>query len=692
MKLGTKITLGFLSLIAIMVTLGVLAIWSMLGVKQTSQRLVEAQMPSMELTTSVERAALHTMFEARGYAYTEEKSFLETARTFMDQTKKRIGEAKEHAAAQNLPVLKENAALAESRVAEYEQLLNDSVTRTDMMAENRNSMNTAAAKYVEECEKLYKAQEVGLEQDCAEMRKQLAQNGGSVDANAISTRVHERFAKVKQTSDILAAGNAIRVQCWKAVAMRDPAALQRAAVEFDKVDDSLDKVKSTTHQEANLKIIDECRAASQAYRQAMESYLQNWTARESLNSRRVTAANDVLSAAQRTFEGGMKETTTDATNAAGSLSTASLTLVVGLAVGIVTAILLAVFITRGITKPLRRIITGLTEGSDQVSSASGQVSAASQSLAEGATEQAAGLEETSSSLEEMSSMTKQNADNAQQANTLAAEAKKAAGSGAESMSRMNSAIHEIQKSSDETAKIIKVIDEIAFQTNLLALNAAVEAARAGEAGKGFAVVAEEVRNLAMRSAEAAKNTASMIEESVKNSKNGVDIAAEVGKVLEEIVQSVGKTTDLVSEIAAASQEQAQGIDQVNTAVSQMDKVTQQNAANAEESASASEELSAQAESMKEIVGQLVAMVGGSNSHTVHTGATKSDRHSVHADNESRLCPVSKSRSRSRGLGKSDEVLHKIAGTADRSRQKTTKEMEKSIPLGTSEADLSEFNS
>ena len=283
--------------------------------------------------------------------------------------------------------------------------------------------------------------------------------------------------------------------------------------------------------------------------------------------------------------------------------------------GIVSCVIVSFFawtITRSITKPINRIIAGLTEGSEQVSSAAGQVSSASQSLAEGATEQAAGLEETSSSLEEMASMTKQNAVNAQQANTLAGEARTAADTGSQAMSKMNTAIQEIQKSSDETAKIIKVIDEIAFQTNLLALNAAVEAARAGEAGKGFAVVAEEVRNLAMRSAEAAKNTSEMIEESVKNSKNGVDIANEVGKVLEEIVDGIGKTSDLVGEISAASQEQAQGIEQVNSSVTQMDKVTQQNAANAEESASASEELSAQAETMNNIVAELTVLVRGSS--------------------------------------------------------------------------------
>jgi len=245
----------------------------------------------------------------------------------------------------------------------------------------------------------------------------------------------------------------------------------------------------------------------------------------------------------------------------------------------------------------------VAEATEQVSSASQQIASGSQSLAQGTNEQASSLEEVSSSLEEMSSMTKQNAENAIQAKNLAGEANTNAGTGTESMERMSSSIHKIKESSDQTAKIVKTIDEIAMQTNLLALNAAVEAARAGEAGRGFAVVAEEVRNLAQRSAQAAKNTADMIAGSVKNADEGVQIATEVSKSFGAITTSVKKVNDLIAEIAAASQEQSQGIDQVNTAVAQMDKVTQQNAANSEESASAAEELSSQAEELQGMVAQ-----------------------------------------------------------------------------------------
>jgi methyl-accepting chemotaxis protein len=292
---------------------------------------------------------------------------------------------------------------------------------------------------------------------------------------------------------------------------------------------------------------------------------------------------------------------------------------VALGAGALLGVLLAWLIARSIIGPINRVIEGLTSGSAQVSQASDQVSRASQRLAEGSSEQAAAVEETSSSLEEMSSMTKQNADNASQANSLMDEAKTVIGRAASSMKEMTSAMDEIGESGQEIGKIIKTIDEIAFQTNLLALNAAVEAARAGEAGAGFAVVADEVRNLAQRAAEAARNTASLIEGTISQIDRGNQLVKTTDEAFVEVTHSAGKVAELVSEIAAASSEQAQGIDQVNQAMSQMDSVTQQNAANAEETASASEELNSQAITMREIVADLISVVGGRFEGVEHHG-------------------------------------------------------------------------
>ncbi len=289
-----------------------------------------------------------------------------------------------------------------------------------------------------------------------------------------------------------------------------------------------------------------------------------------------------------------------------------------LAVGTILCAVLGTIITLSITRPVNRIIAGLNEGADQVNDAAGQVSSASQQLAEGASEQASSLEETSSALEEMAAMTRTNAENAKQANELTEQARTAAQSGNKTMGQLNEAMTAINGSSGKISKIIKVIEEIAFQTNLLALNAAVEAARAGEHGKGFAVVADEVRNLAQRAAQAARETTGLIDDSVNRAKEGTDVAGQVGKALGEIVSDVTKVADLVNGIAKASEEQAQGVDQVNTAVSQMDKVTQQNAAGAEESASASEQLSAQATTVKSTVEDLALLIRGTRGHAPAT--------------------------------------------------------------------------
>ncbi|HBE80037.1 MAG TPA: hypothetical protein DDW65_19990, partial [Firmicutes bacterium] len=266
-------------------------------------------------------------------------------------------------------------------------------------------------------------------------------------------------------------------------------------------------------------------------------------------------------------------------------------------IALALGMLLAFLITRSITKPMNSITSRIGEGAGQVAAASGELSVSAQLLSQGSTEQAAAIEETSSTLQQSASMMEQNSTNTIQAAQLSVEAKKTADKGNIEMQQMMESIQEIKDSSDQIAKIIKVIDDIAFQTNILALNAAIEAARAGEAGMGFAVVAEEVRTLAGKSAEAAKNTAAIIDSNIQLANKGVAVAGKVSEALAEITIQSQKVSKLMDEIAASSREQAQGVVQVNKAMTQMETVTQQNAANAEERASAAAELSAQAENM-----------------------------------------------------------------------------------------------
>ncbi len=265
-------------------------------------------------------------------------------------------------------------------------------------------------------------------------------------------------------------------------------------------------------------------------------------------------------------------------------------------------------VAKSVAAPTIRIANELNNIADNLASASIQISWSSNTLAKDTTDQAAAVEETSSSLEEMASMTRQNSDNAEHANRLTQEANRVVEETSKSMKELIKAMMIMSSVGQETDKIIKTIDEVAFQTNLLALNAAIEAARAGEAGAGFAVVSDEVRNLAMRSAEAAKSTTELIKETLKSINDSIALVDRFNESFKKVAEGGEKVGELVNEIAAASKEQAQGIIQVSNAVAQMDKVTQQNAANAQESASASEEMNAQAERMKKLVKELVAIV------------------------------------------------------------------------------------
>lgn len=286
----------------------------------------------------------------------------------------------------------------------------------------------------------------------------------------------------------------------------------------------------------------------------------------------------------------------------------------------------AIFGVRGINRTLRKSISELSEGGEQVAAASTQIAATSQSLSQGASEQAASLEEISASMEEITAMAKRNSENSTEATGMMGETATQVERSNAALQEMVSSMSAIKSSSEKVAKIIKTIDEIAFQTNILALNAAVEAARAGEAGMGFAVVADEVRNLAQRSAVAAKDTASLIEEAIANSNLGAEKLEHVAVSIRAITESAGKVRNLVDEVSESSKQQTLGINQTATAVTQVSQVTQTAAASAEESAAAAEELSAQSQNIRDLVRSLRVMVDGADADS--SVRTPARRHAV----------------------------------------------------------------
>ena len=616
LSLGMKISLGFAALIIIACALGLMAIVKMGGVEVQSTMLANEYVPEVEVANELRGASNRVMYEMRGYAFTEDEDFYKQALTEMAAVEAALDKAvKLEAASPNLKALKGQIEKATKAYTEYKDISVQTKDIVGKLSEERKRMLDVAGRYMKNSSDFLVSQDEAFKREV----------GSNEDADKKESMLLERLHKINLVNEVIDFGNEARIGNFRSQATRDPEVMKTAMLVFPKIEEKLNELQKTTRQAANLKQIEDIRAAGAAYKQGMTDFLNLWLENEAISVKRAQVGREVLAVCQETAHAGAEAADRIAKDAVSNLSAASTIMIIGLTAALIIGVLLAFFITRSITGPINRIIAGLNEGAGQVASASGQVSSSSQSMAEGASQQAASIEETSSSMEEMSSMTKRNAENAGNADGLMKDANHVVTTANTSMGQLTQSMQEISKASEETSKIIKTIDEIAFQTNLLALNAAVEAARAGEAGAGFAVVADEVRNLAMRAATAAKDTAQLIEGTVKKVNDGSHLVSTTNEAFTKVAESSGKVGTLVAEIAQASKEQSNGIDQVNIAITEMDKVVQQNAANAEESASAAEEMSAQAEQLKEYVDELVVLVTGKKNEAGHSKAV----HSIH---------------------------------------------------------------
>ncbi|HEV2695870.1 MAG TPA: methyl-accepting chemotaxis protein [Verrucomicrobiae bacterium] len=600
LTIGKKIALGFAALIFIAALLGGMAVFNMTSVQTQARTLAEGYVPETQIAGDLEAAIAQAQLGIRSYGLTADASYLEIARKALAIAHTQLDAARKLSEA-HPELVKLHAALKEldPTLQTYEDLVGQTETKNKDILAGRDQLNQAAADFNVNIDKLIAGQE--------------AKQANEIKAFLEVAKLQQRADKLALAHTIRSEGNAARIAVFKSLAMRDPKLIEDGLKGFDVMDGNFTKLLGLLVVPEDIAELNKVKADAHAYRDAMMQTRDDNAALATIGKQRLATAERLDALVTDIQSTGMKRTVDAANTSTQKLSAASWTMIVGLIGAIALGVVVAFLIIRNFNRVLTMVAHSLNEGSEQVASASGQVSSASQTLADGASQQASSLEETSSSLEEMSSMTKRNSENALKATELAKEARVAADKGAADMHTMAAAMEAIKASSDDIAKIIKTIDEIAFQTNILALNAAVEAARAGEAGMGFAVVADEVRNLAQRCAQAARETSGKIEGAITKSGQGVEITNKVAATLDEIVSKVRQVDELVAEVAGASREQTDGIAQINQATGVMDKLTQTNAATAEESAAAAEQLNSQAVVMKQSVADLLQLVGGKSS-------------------------------------------------------------------------------
>lgn len=640
---------------------GVIAIFSLSLINNYTERLLDVSLIEWQLANKIENDGRFIGYSLLSYAKKNDEKAWEDVQQGLERLKSEIDSTKTLAVENNIEEitiyisdLEENMVLFEEAIFGFYDANEALIKYKDQTASSSSDFESSVAEYL-----------AVAEQELGSMRgAQLASE---------TERIEKAKASILTQAQLLS-------NLWQSEALdsqQDLAGIENEFInlrtEFGGLLEGVNSMEGEIYLNIALATLNDnvetVRAMIAARNEVTKAERQ-----------RTVAFENILKDAIALAEISQKNAFDEANSTHSVVQTARITVATIAIIAVIIAFVVGAMVGRSINKVLNEIIAQLTTGADEVQSSAEQLSSSSQQLASSSSKQAASLEETSSSLEEMSSQIKQTDENSSEAEHAMNIAKPLIENGVTAMTRMNKAMEEIKNSSDETSKIIKTIDDIAFQTNLLALNDAVEAARAGEAGKGFAVVAEEVRNLAQRSAEAAKDTSELIQKSQDNTHRGTTVANEVAENLEKIAESIHSVSTLVVEISAASKEQADGINQMNVVMSDMDSVVQGNASASEESASAAEQLTAQASELNNIVARMAQLVGLNSQVDFNADQDSSyDNHELKRPQyEKEIEPAHSYK----------PMLAKTPVSKGQSKPSTGKEPHELIPLG--DDDFSEF--
>ncbi len=600
-RLASKIGGGFGLLLMVILAVGALAVMKMTGVNSLQEQLDRTYLEQVATVSAVERNWARAIFDLRGYAMTNDKTLLQKGQESLAAVRGSLRKALELAQAfPQLAVLQKRAMTALGKLDAYEKLVAQTKEAKDQLVDYQDFMDSAQDQFYQNAYELLHEENQGLAKEMA--------------SGAPQERLVAHQGRVVLLSQIIEMGSQAWLSRYKLLTSTDAATVNAIQKNVEDMRLKYDDLVSMCRLEPQVQMkAAASRSAAEQYKSVLAGWLEQWQNLEELRHKREALAADITALAQGASDDGLRGVRELSGQTVVSLSLASRRVLEGLALALALGLALTVLLSRGISRPIKAAVAALGQGAGQVAAASQQISQASLVLAEGSSQQASSLEESSATLEQMSAMTRDTTAHAKQANDLAKKAGQALEEAGAAMAQLTASMQRISQASQDSGKIVRTIEEIAFQTNLLALNAAVEAARAGQAGAGFAVVADEVRNLALKTSRAAQETAAIINQTLTTVRDGGEFLERTNQVLAQVNVTSREVSGLMDHIYAASAEQANGAEQVNQAVAQIDTVTQQHSASAQQAAAAAAELFGQSRMLRLTIGKLEALING-NGH------------------------------------------------------------------------------